>query len=62
MENDTYFVATASPSDKYTATRINSLLSTQGIRRDANLDYTCAVFGGYGHIVTTGSCFANSLL
>jgi hypothetical protein len=40
---------------------VDKLLEAEGLKRDPNLDYTCAVYDEEGDIVATGSCFANSL-
>lgn len=40
---------------------VDKLLEAEGLKRDPNLDYTCAVYDEEGEIVATGSCFANSL-
>lgn len=40
---------------------IDQLLVQEGIRRDKNVDYTCAMYDEEGEIIATGSCFANSL-
>lgn len=41
--------------------QVDALLQAEGIRRDANLDYTCAVCDEAGQVIATGSCFANTL-
>lgn len=40
---------------------IDQLLVQEGIRRDKNVDYTCAMYDEEGEIIATDSCFANSL-
>lgn len=40
---------------------IDNLLSKEGIKRDPNLDYICAMFDSDNHIIATGSCFFNTL-
>lgn len=49
------------PTDKRSLAQIDSLLEQEGIRRDANLDYICAMYDGDYHIIATGSCFGNTL-
>lgn len=49
------------PEDSVTMAAIDKLLEREGIRRDANLDYTCAMYDGSGAVVATGSCFRNTL-
>lgn len=49
------------PEDSATMAAIDRLLEQEGIRRDANLDYTCAMYDGSGAVVATGSCFRNTL-
>lgn len=48
------------PDDLTALAQVDALLAQEGIRRDRNLDYTCAVYGG-GDIIATGSCFGSSL-
>ena len=47
--------------DKQAYQAIDKLLAEEGIKRDPNLDYTCAMYDEEGEIIATGSCFANSL-
>ena len=37
---------------------IDALLQKEGIRRDGNLDYICAMFDEDYHVIGTGSCLA----
>lgn len=55
-----YFVSKVSQNDIQAIAQIDVLLQQEGIRRDANLDYTCAIYDG-GRIIATGSCFKNTL-
>ena len=48
-------------NDKYSNSIILKLLRQEGIRRDPNLDYTCAVYDSDYNIIGTGSCFGNTL-
>lgn len=41
--------------------KVDELLQAEGIRRDANLDYTCGMFDSDDKIVATGSCFGNTI-
>ena len=38
-----YIISQISPSDTRANKQINELLLAEGIRRDANLDYTCGI-------------------
>lgn len=49
------------PDDLQALTQVDGLLAQEGIRRDRNLDYTCAIYDGGGQIVATGSCFGSTL-
>ena len=49
------------PSDKRANAQIEKLLLNEGIRRDKNLDYTCAAYDEDYNIIATGSCFGNTL-
>ena len=49
------------PNDKYSNSIILKLLKAEGIKRDRNLDYTCAAYDTDYNIVGTGSCFGNTL-
>ena len=48
-------------SDKRANSEIEKLLQSEGIRRDRNLDYTCAVYDEDYKVIATGSCFGNTL-
>ena len=56
-----YAISQIYPSDRRANTQINELLLAEGIRRDANLDYTCGMYDDEMHIIATGSCFGNTL-
>ena len=56
-----YTLSQVSPSDKTTMAEIDALLQKEGIRRDGNLDYICAMFDEDYHVIGTGSCFGNTL-
>lgn len=56
-----YAISQIYPSDRRANTQINKLLLAEGIRRDANLDYTCGIYDEEMNIIATGSCFGNTL-
>lgn len=56
-----YVISQIYPSDRRANTQINELLLAEGIRRDANLDYTCGMYDEEMNIIATGSCFGNTL-
>ncbi len=55
------FITTVLPSDRRTMDKVKALLLEEGIRLDANLDYTCAVVDEDYNVIATGSCFKNTL-
>ena len=56
-----YTLSQVSPTDKNTLAQIDALLEQEGIRRDGNLDYICAMFDENYNVIGTGSCFGNTL-
>ena len=56
-----YTVAEIFKKDKRGNAAVEKLLHEEGIRKDKNLDYTCAVYDADYNIVATGSCFGNTL-
>ena len=56
-----YAVSKVYSSDKHSNSQIEKLLLAEGIRRDRNLDYTCAVYDEDYNVIATGSCFGNTL-
>lgn len=56
-----YYVSEIRPSDRSAQEKIDALLHAEGIRRDANLDYTCAMYDDEMNVIATGSCFENTL-
>lgn len=56
-----YNISRVSPNDKRSNKLIDELLSGEGIRRDKNLDYTCAMFDEDFNVIATGSCYGNTL-
>lgn len=55
------FISPVSPGNKRELAQIDALLEREGIRRDANLDYICAMYDDDYRIIATGSCFGNTL-
>lgn len=53
-----YIISQIYPSDILANKQINELLLAEGIRRDANLDYTCDMYDDEMNIIATGSCLA----
>ena len=58
---DEITISSIYPNDKYSNKMILKLLEAEGIKRDRNLDYTCAVYDSDYNIIGTGSCFGNTL-
>lgn len=56
-----YAISQIYPTDKGTLAQIDALLQREGIRRDGNLDYICAMFDENYKVIGTGSCFGNTL-
>ena len=56
-----YSISKVYPSDKRANSQIEKLLLAEGIRRDKNLEYTCAAYDEDYNIIATGSCFGNTL-
>ena len=56
-----YSISKVFPSDKRAISQVENLLLAEGIRRDKNLDYTCAVYDEDYNVIATGSCFGNTL-
>ncbi|MDD3368777.1 MAG: [citrate (pro-3S)-lyase] ligase [Lachnospiraceae bacterium] len=56
-----YYISKVSANDKRAHGLIDQLLSEEGIRRDGNLDYTCAMYDDDMNVIATGSCFGNTL-
>lgn len=49
------------PRDVSALAQIDDLLHREGIRRDRNLDYICAMYDDDDRIIATGSCFGSTL-
>ena len=56
-----YYISQVYASDRRAQEQVDRLLQAEGIRRDANLDYTCAMYDDEMNIIATGSCFENTL-
>lgn len=56
-----YYISEIHPSDKYAMNELGVLLAAEGIKLDANLDYTAGIYDGSDKLVATGSCYANTL-
>lgn len=56
-----YQVCTIFSSDVRSVKQAETLLHSEGIKKDKNLDYTCGIYDGENQIIATGSCFANTL-
>ena len=56
-----YYISQISHTDKTAIQGVTALLNAEGIRLDANLDYTCGIYDDEMNIIATGSCFGNTL-
>ena len=56
-----YIITQIRQADKYGTHLVDELLAAEGIRRDANLDYTCGMYDDEMNLIATGSCFGNTL-
>lgn len=56
-----YYISEVYASDRRAQEQVDRLLQAEGIRRDANLDYTCAMYDDSMNVIATGSCFGNTL-
>ncbi len=56
-----YRISRIYPTDRRGLDEVDALLTQEGIRRDANLDYICGMYDEKGRIIATGSCFGNTL-
>ena len=56
-----YTISQVWPGDARTLSQIDALLLQEGISRDKNLDYTCALYDDDYQLIGTGSCFGNTL-
>ena len=56
-----YSITKVLASDRRFLRQVEELLLAEGIRKDGNLDYTCAVLDEDMNVIATGSCFGNTL-
>ncbi len=56
-----YSISKIYSSDRHSMQQVEELLNAEGIRKDANLDYTCGIFDDDMNVIATGSCFGNTL-
>ena len=56
-----YALTQVSLSDKRMLAQVDALLVENGITRDANLDYICAMVDEENRVIATGSCFGETL-
>ncbi len=56
-----YFIAEVRRDDRPGMAAVDGLLAQEGIRRDALLDYTCAMYDENGRIAATGSSYRSTL-
>ena len=56
-----YALTQVSLSDKRMLAQVDALLEENGITRDANLDYICAMVDEENRVIATGSCFGATL-
>ena len=56
-----YALTQVSLSDKRMRAQVDALLVENGITRDANLDYMCAMVDEENRVIATGSCFGATL-
>jgi [citrate (pro-3S)-lyase] ligase len=56
-----YSTSTISQDDKRSAAQVDRLLAQEGIRRDANLDYTVGIYDEGGNLIATGSCSGSTI-
>ena len=54
-------ITTIYPSDHAGTAQVQALLEKEGLRMDANIDYTCGVLDDAHQVIATGSCYANTL-
>lgn len=56
-----YRISSVSENDSYTNEGVTRLLEKENIRRDRNLDYTCAMLDEDYQVIATGSLYMNTL-
>ena len=55
------YISQVAENDRRGLAMVDELLAREGIRRDRNLDYICAMFDENGQVIATGSCLGNTL-
>lgn len=58
---DEYTISRVFPRNRAAMAAVDCLLRQEGITRDRNLDYTCAVYDQNDNMIATGSCFGSTL-
>lgn len=56
-----YSITHVSMKSRALLSEVDALLKQEGIKRDANLDYICAMTDEEGRVIATGSCYGNTL-
>ena len=56
-----YFISPIDPRDRRAQAEMDELLRQEGIRRDANLDYSCGLYTEDYEMAGTGSCFGSTM-
>lgn len=56
-----YSISRVRPENRRDISQVDKLLAREGIRRDGNLDYICAMYDEDYNVIATGSCFGNTL-
>lgn len=56
-----YSISRVRPENRRDLSQVDELLAREGIRRDGNLDYICAMYDEDYNVIATGSCFGNTL-
>lgn len=56
-----YYISEIRPGDRHAMEELRALLAAEGIRLDANLDYTVGLYDDNDRLAATGSCYANTL-
>ena len=61
IKSQDYTIAEVYKNDKQGNILVEKLLNNEGIRKDKNIDYTCAVYDENYNMIATASCFGNTL-
>ncbi|MDR1916360.1 MAG: [citrate (pro-3S)-lyase] ligase [Synergistaceae bacterium] len=56
-----YITSTIHHNNRRDMEQLDDLLAREGIRRDANIDYSVGMYDCNGNLIATGSCFANTI-